>query len=78
MAIKYDIVATNGEYEKDGQTKKRYVNMGRVIEMKNGSLALKIDSVPVNWDGWAYLNTPKEREGSGGNYGGHSTDDVPF
>lgn len=78
MAIKYEVVATNGEYEKDGQTKKRYVNMGRVIEMKNGSLALKIDSLPVNWDGWAYLNTPREKDASGGNYGSQSTDDVPF
>lgn len=77
MAVKYEVVATNGEYEKDGQTKKRYVNMGRVIETKSGSLAVKIDSIPVGWDGWAYLNTPRERD-SGYSSTPSDSDDIPF
>lgn len=66
MGIKYEVSAVIGQYEKDGVTKKQYANLGRVMEMKNGSLAIKIDTVPVGWDGWAYLNTPRPSEGNSG------------
>jgi len=62
MSKKFDIVAITGEYvDRDGINKKRYLNIGAVIETKNG-LSMKLEAVPVGWDGWAYLNEPKPRE----------------
>jgi hypothetical protein len=59
---KYDIVAITGKYkDRDGNEKSRYMNIGAVIETQNG-LSIKLEAVPVGWDGWAYLNEPKPRE----------------
>lgn len=61
MAKKFDVVAIVGKYkDAAGVEKNRYVNMGAVIEGKRGDM-LKIESIPVGWDGWAYLNEPKPR-----------------
>lgn len=62
MAKKYDIRAKIGEYEKGGETKNRYATLGAVIETKNGGLMMKLDTVPVNWDGLAYLNEPYKKD----------------
>jgi hypothetical protein len=62
MGIKYEITAVTGEYKnRDGETKKRYSKLGVVMETKNG-LMVKVESIPIGWDGWAYLNEPRERE----------------
>lgn len=62
MAILKEISAVVGKYtDKEGKEKNQYVNMGKIIETKNGSM-MKIDSIPVNWDGWAYLNDPRPRD----------------
>ena len=63
MARKYEVTAVTGKYtDSNGQEKSRYQALGSVIETKNG-LMLKLESVPIGWDGWAYLNEPKPREG---------------
>ena len=63
MAIRYDISAKTGSYtDKNGDEKGRYVKMGTVMEMKNGGLLMKVDCTPLDWDGFAYLNTPKDYE----------------
>lgn len=41
MPKKYDVVATIGEYQKNGQTKKKYQNVGMLIE-KDGKFYLKM------------------------------------
>lgn len=62
MAILYKISAVSGKYtDKDGNEKNRYVDMGVVMETKNGPM-LKMEAFPIGWDGWAYLNDPKPRE----------------
>jgi hypothetical protein len=62
MAKKFDVVAITGKYQgNDGKEKSRYLNIGAVIETRNG-LSLKLEAVPVGWDGWAYLNEPQQRE----------------
>ena len=43
MAKVYDVVATVGTYEKDGETKYISRNVGAVIETRNG-LSLKLDA----------------------------------
>jgi len=63
MAILYKVAATSGKYtDKDGNEKSRYVDMGVVMETKNGPM-LKLEAIPVGWDGWAYLNEPKAEDG---------------
>ena len=62
---KYDAVATIGEYkDRNGETKKRYVNVGTVFENDKGQLSLKLDAVPCaqEWSGWISFFEPKERD----------------
>lgn len=62
MGIQYEVTAVTGKYtDKEGNEKNRYTKVGVIIETKNGPM-LKLESVPLMWDGWAYLNEPKERE----------------
>lgn len=63
MSRKYEVTAITGKYtDKNGQEKSRYQTIGAVIETKNGPM-LKLEAVPIGWDGWAYLNEPKREEG---------------
>lgn len=63
MARKYEVTAVTGKYtDSTGAEKSRYQTLGSVIETKNG-LMLKLEAVPIGWDGWAYLNDPKPRDG---------------
>lgn len=62
---KYDAVATIGEYkDRNGETKKRYVNVGTVFENDKGQLSLKLDAVPCaqEWTGWISFFEPKDRD----------------
>jgi len=62
VSKKYDVVAVTGTYkDSNGNEKRRYLNIGAVIATQNG-FSLKLEAVPVGWDGWAYLNEPKPRE----------------
>lgn len=60
-----EINTTVGEYKNAaGETKKRYLRIGSIIETKSGPM-LKIDSIPLKeggWDGWAYINDPKKSD----------------
>lgn len=70
MGVKYEVSAKAGTYkDRDGNEKNRYVRMGVVLETRNG-LALKVEAVPTGWDGWAYLNEPREKQ--------QPDDDTPF
>lgn len=60
MAKKFDVTVITGKYkDRDGLDKNRYQTVGVVLETRNG-LMLKLESVPVGWDGWAYLNEPRD------------------
>lgn len=61
MAVQKEIVAITGKYTKDGQEKNRYTKLGVMMDTKNGPM-LKLEVIPIGWDGWAYLNDPKPRE----------------
>jgi len=70
MGIKYEVVANGGTYtNKNGEEKKRWVKCGVVMENDRG-LSLKMESVPVGWDGWAILSEPREKP--------QNDDSVPF
>ena len=67
MAKVYDVVATTGKYEKDGQTKYRTQNVGAVIQTKEGYLKLKLTApVVVNDEGqvvnWFSLFEPRPQQ----------------
>jgi hypothetical protein len=63
MAIKYELSAKTGTYKnKDGEDKASYVRCGVVLETRNG-LAIKLEALPVSFDGWIYMNDPKPKDG---------------
>ena len=77
MAILKEVVCIIGKYtDKNGQEKNQYLNIGKVIETKTGSQMIKIDSIPVGFDGWAYLNDPRPRDDNKGNSAPQN--DAPF
>lgn len=62
MAKTHDIVAVTGKYtDRDGKEKNRYQTIGAIIDTRNGPM-IKLESVPLGWDGWAYMNEPKARD----------------
>lgn len=64
MSKKFDVVAITGKYtNSNGEEKSRYVTIGAVIETSKG-LSLKLEAVPVGWDGWAGLYEPKAKDGA--------------
>lgn len=85
MGVLYEVTAVTGTYtDREGNEKRRYAKLGVVIETKNGPM-LKLESIPVTWEGIAYLNEPKPREPAkqepSGKYGKDAApfdDEVPF
>ena len=63
MSVKFKVVAITGKYMQDGQEKTRYVDVGVIIETRAG-LMLKAEAIPVGWDGTAFLNEPKAKQGT--------------
>lgn len=57
MGIKYDVVTVRTDEKTD---KKYYTNIGRVIETNKG-LSIKLDVIPIGWNGWASFYTPKDK-----------------
>ena len=61
-----EISCSVGQYiNAAGEQKKRYQRIGSIIETKVGHM-LKLDVLPLmegSWDGWAFLNDPKPKEG---------------
>ena len=61
---KFDAVAIVGEYQDaTGQTKKRYQTVGAVLQKEDGSMALKLESLPLSadWNGWINFFEPKQK-----------------
>jgi len=67
MKKKYDAVATVGKYtNKDGDEKKRYLNVGTVFENEEGRLSMKLEALPIGteWTGWVSFYEPKGNDDS--------------
>jgi len=46
-------VANIGKYtDKNGQEKNQYLTVGKLLQREDGSMCLKLDSIPVNFTGW--------------------------
>ncbi len=61
MPVVKEVTVVTRYTDSQGNEKKRYHNVGVVMSTRNGDM-LKLESLPIGWDGWAYLNDPKERE----------------
>lgn len=63
MKKTHDLVAVTGTYTNgQGQEKKRYTNVGALFTRDDGSLAIKLESIPIGgtWNGWLSAYLPKE------------------
>jgi hypothetical protein len=68
MGIKYDCIVKNGTYtDKMGNEKNRWQKIGVCVDTKQGGLAIKLEAIPVSWDGWISLAEPKPKESGAGN-----------
>lgn len=55
---RYVISGCTTDVNKD--KKPKYIIMGSAFEFDDGKIKLKIDSIPVSFNGWAYLNVKKD------------------
>lgn len=61
--VKYDAMAKGGTYtNRDGDEKTRWIKCGVVFEGTNGGLSLKLEAMPVPFDGWISFFEPKPRD----------------
>ena len=80
-------VSAKGDTYKDKTTNEdrtRWVKCGIVMESKNGGLAIKLEALPVKFDGWLQCYVPKEKEQAPqpeqapATAGNENPDDIPF
>lgn len=63
MAKIKDVVARGEEYQdRNGNQKVRWINCGAMFKNNEGKVSIKLDSLPVNFDGWLSLFDPKPRK----------------
>jgi hypothetical protein len=63
MPVIFEVVAHGEKYTTaDGQEKSRLINIGKIITKANGKQSLKLDTIPMNWDGWAMLLEPRPKD----------------
>lgn len=62
MSKKFDVVVTQRYSDRDGNEQKRYINIGAVFETAKG-MSMKLESIPMGWDGWCAFYEPKAKEG---------------
>lgn len=81
MALKYEAKARVGTYtNQNGEEKPNWVRVGAVFETSKG-LSMKMDAVPVGFDGWISFFEPKPKDGSKPAQAPGNTiedDEVPF
>lgn len=80
MAVKYDAICKLGTYKNaSGEEKIKWVKVGVVMETRNNGLALKIEQLPVPFDGWIQFSVPKPKDGvKPDNSKDPLEDDIPF
>jgi hypothetical protein len=78
MSVNKQQKAKAGTYtNKQGEVKTRYVNVGVLLETQKGEM-LKIESLPVPFDGWIYFADLEKREVGQNPSAAPLADDVPF
>lgn len=83
--VKYEAIAKTGTYkDASGAEKTRFHKCGVVFESAKG-LSLKLDSIPVGFDGWLSLREPRPKDSPRSapvatppKTDGFENDDIPF
>ena len=70
MKKKFDAVYSEKYTDREGNEKTRYTNLGSLLERDDGSLTLKLESLPIGFTGWVNFYEPKAREEGGKGEGG--------
>lgn len=81
--VRYEAKAKNGTYkDRNGEEKTRWHHMGVCFQSDQGHLSIKLDSIPVGFDGWISLFEPKPKEEKTAqaqtNPNTIADDDIPF
>lgn len=66
MAMKktHDAVYAGEKYtDRDGNEKTRYVNVGSLFARDDGSMTLKLEALPIGFNGWINFYEPKPKDG---------------
>lgn len=66
MAMKktHDAVYAGEKYtDRDGNEKTRYINIGALFTRDDGSMTMKMESLPIGFNGWINFYEPKPRDG---------------
>ena len=72
--IRYDVICKNGSYtDKTGTEKTKWMKVGVCMDTKQGGLAVKIESLPVGFDGWLSLAEPRAKD----NFTPRGNDEMP-
>ena len=62
MTPLYNVVAKCGTYkDRDGNKVQKWKKLGVSVDTREGGMALKLDVIPVDFDGWLYLAIPDDR-----------------
>ena len=62
MSPLYNVVAKCGTYtDRDGNKVQKWCKVGVSVDTRNNGIALKIDTLPVKWDGWLQLADPLDK-----------------
>jgi hypothetical protein len=79
MAVLFNVMAKAGEYtNKSGEKKTRWHRCGVAIEAKNDAgMALIIESMPVNFDGWFQMFKPEEKTAGNNQSNNVGTPEIP-
>ncbi len=78
MPVLYEVTAAGEKYTtKDGTEKTKWIRIGSVIQTKSGKMSLKLETIPLGWDGWASLMEPRQDEPKKARNPGED-DDLPF
>lgn len=68
MKKTHNVVAVTGKYKDNhtGEEKNRYVIVGAAFTREDGSMAIKMETVPVGtgWNGWLNLYLPRPKDSS--------------
>ena len=60
---KMNLVTKHGKYkDSEGNVKTGWIKIGETFETRNGGLSLKIDTLPVDFDGWINLAVPHDED----------------
>lgn len=61
----YDAVVSTGKYtDQSGKEKNRYLTVGAVMQNDEGRMSLKLEAVPVNFNGWINFYEPRQEKKS--------------